>query len=128
MLISENFLIEAYQIHIKYIQYINLLKKEENEFVSDKKKQIDSIKNYLNNLKYDNIIDETKLYNEVDLFLADVEKIGLESENKVKKYADEIDKLITQSNDLTLRIIDKYPNITQEQLEIQIINYINKKI
>mgnify|MGYP000968873080 CR=1 FL=1 len=123
-MISEQYINEGIRIRKKYIQNLKEILKQE-PIISEKKKRFEQIQNEMSQIVSSDMNDMRKtldLNNRLILLEKEIKKI----QDIIKPYYETIENLKNDRDRLYLSIIEKYPNITQEQIEQDIMSKVEE--
>ena len=126
--INKQYIYSAVRIRKEYFQELEKIK--EKEFILTKyKEEVRNVYSLLENMVdgYKGTIESDEPFQkELNDKLNDIEKVMVETQKELQPYFDKIDFLKEESSILYNNILEKYPGITQEEIQEQIIPHLEK--
>jgi len=113
---------EAIRIRKSYIKSINNILNEE-KLLLKKKEEIDKIYKNITNIIDSELHDVTKRL-KLNEQLINTEKIINNIQKRIRPHYNNIDQLKKDANNLYTSIIEKYPNISKDEIEKEISPYL----
>lgn len=122
MKINKIYIDEAIRIKTEYIKSLKNILKEENS-IKLNKNEVDKIKNNMNIIVKEDMNDITKRLR-LNNDLLKIEKIINQIQNKIKPHYEKIENLRSDADKLYTSITEKYPNISEKEIQEQISKFI----
>lgn len=123
-MIAEQYINEGIRIRRTYIQNLKEILKQEPEIIK-KKATFDKLRNEMESIVKSDL-NEIRKTLELDSKLLILEKEIKKIQDIIKPYYDVIENLKNDKDRLYLSIIEKYPNITNEQIEQEIMSRVEE--
>lgn len=120
--IDKIYIDDAIRIRKEYLNALNIILEEEKS-INEKKSEIINIHNHSNEIINSELSDVTKRL-KLNLQLNEIEKRINEIQDKIRPYYEKIENLRLQADRLYSSIIEKYPNISTEEIQQQIYPHI----
>lgn len=119
-MISEQYIQEGLRIRRIYIQNLKEILKLEPDIIK-RKKDFDKIREQMENV-VNSDLNEIRKSLELDTRLLELDKEIRNIQSTIKPHYDKIEELKKDSDKLYLAIKEKYPNITAQEIEQQIMS------
>lgn len=123
-MIAEQYINEGIRIRKSYLENIKMIVKEEPRMM-ERKKYFEKIQNEMNVIVKSDINEVRKML-ELNEKLIYLEKEIREIQDIIKPYYDVIEKLKNDRDRLYLSIKEKYPNITDKEIEQEIMSKVDE--
>lgn len=123
-MIAEQYINEGIRIRKSYLENIKMIIKEEPRMM-ERKKYFEKIQNEMNVIVKSDINEVRKML-ELNEKLIYLEKEIREIQDIIKPYYDVIEKLKNDRDRLYLSIKEKYPNITEKEIEQEIMSKVDE--
>ena len=123
-MIAEQYINEGIRIRKSYIQNLKEILKQE-PIIFERKKIFEKLKDDMESTVKSDINEARKIL-ELNNKLITIEKEIRVIQNIIKPYYDAIESLRTDKDRLYLAIKEKYPNITQEEIEKDIMSRVDE--
>ena len=123
-MIAEQYLNEGIRIRKSYLENIKMIVKEEPRMM-ERKKYFEKIQHEMNVIVKSDINEVRKML-ELNEKLIYLEKEIREIQDIIKPYYDVIEKLKNDRDILYLSIKEKYPNITDKEIEQEIMSKVDE--
>ena len=123
-MIAEEYINEGIRIRKSYLENIKMIVKEEPRMM-ERKKYFEKIQNEMNVIVKSDINEVRKML-ELNEKLIYLEKEIREIQDIIKPYYDVIEKLKNDRDRLYLSIKEKYPNITEKEIEQEIMSKVDE--
>lgn len=123
-MIAEQYINEGIRIRKSYLENIKMIVKEEPRMM-ERKKYFEKIQNEMNVIVKSDINEVRKML-ELNEKLIYLEKEIREIQDIIKPYYDVIEKLKNDRDRLYLSIKEKYPNITEKEIEQEIMSKVDE--
>lgn len=120
--IDKFYIDEAIRIRKEYLSALKIILNEE-QAINDKKSEIIGIHQTNEDIINSDLNDVTKRL-KLNLQLNEIEKRINDIQDKIRPYYEKIESLRLQADRLYSAIIEKYPNITTEDIQTQISPHI----
>jgi len=123
-MIAEQYIIEGLRIRKCYIQNLKEIIKQE-PIIFERKKVLEQYKDEMESIVKSDINDVRKTF-DLNNKLMFIDKEMRIVQDIIKPYYDVIENLKTDRDKLYLAIKEKYPNITQEEIEKNIMSRVGE--
>lgn len=123
-MIAEQYIQEGIRIRKEYIRNLKEILKEEPN-IMQKKEKFQKLQNEMESIVHSSSNDIRKTM-ELNEKLINVEKELTSIQNIIKPYYDKIENLKNDTDRLYLAIKEKYPNITQKEIERDIMSRVEE--
>lgn len=123
-MIADQYIREGIRLRKLYLENLKEILKQE-PIIFERKMVFDKIKDEMENIVYSEL-NEVRKTLELNNKLIDLDKEIRRIQNVIKPYYDNIEKLKTERDRLYLAIKEKYPNISSEQIEQEIMRSVSE--
>lgn len=124
-MIAEQYIQEGIRLRKAYLENLREIIKQEPVIYS-RKKNFEELKVEMENIVFSSEMNDIKKTLELNNKLIVLEKEMKTIQDIIKPYYDNIEKLKTERDRLYLSIKEKYPNITGEQIEKDIMSRVEE--
>lgn len=123
-MIAEQYINEGVRLRKGYLENLKEILKQE-PFIDGRKKNFEKLKEEMESLVFSDINDIRKTM-ELNNKLIILEKEIKSIQDIIKPYYDKIELLKTERDRLYISIKEKYPNITDQEIEKEIMSRVNE--
>jgi len=123
-MIAEQYINEGIRLRKTYIENLREILKQE-PIINERKKYFDQIKDQMEKIVFSEINDVRKTL-ELNNRLMDLDKEIKRIQELIRPYYNTIEKLKTERDRLYVAIKEKYPNITDDEIEREIMQKVKE--
>ena len=123
-MIAEQYIKEGIRLRKTYIENLSEILKQE-PIVNERKKYFDQIKDQMEKIVFSDLNDVRKTL-ELNNRLMDLDKEIRRIQELIRPYYDTIENLKTERDRLYVAIKEKYPNITDDEIEREIMQKVKE--
>ena len=125
MKLDKPYINEATRIRKEYITSLKMILTEENS-IKENKSEVDTLQNNMETIIEEDMNDITKRL-KLNNDLIKIEKIIKKIQDRIKPHYDNIERLRKDADKLYNSITEKYPNLSEKEIETQIAPYLQFK-
>lgn len=118
MMIAEQYINEAIRIRKLYLTNLNEIVKQEPR-IMERKESFQKLTDEIQNIVFSDL-NEVRKTMDINEKLMNLEKEIKDIQGLIQPYYDKIEKLKDDRDRLYLSIVEKYPNITTDQIKYEI--------